>query len=107
MSTPKVTKIEVPEGAKLPQDHKPAESKDMKMKWAGKDWTIDTEAFDDIDFLEAAENMSYVRCAKLLLGQEQFEAFRENGRDPKTGRSPATELVKFVEEASDRYNAKN
>lgn len=102
-----VTKTSIPAGVKLPDDHKPADNGHTYLEWAGKKWDIEDAAFDDIDFLEAAESALYVACAKILLGAEQFQQFREHLRDKTTGRAKASELVKFVEAASDKFNAKN
>lgn len=115
MTTPKkpaaakmtVTKTTIPAGAKVPADRKPKDDGKTRLTWMGKNWVIDNTAFDDMDFLEAAENNQYVRCAVLLMGREQYEQFKEFMRDPETGRSKASELVKFVEAASEKFNAKN
>lgn len=102
-----VTKTTVPAGAKMPADRKPKDDGQSSIIWKGKTWTINDEAFDDMDFLEAAENSLYVRCGQLLLGAEQYQVFKEHMRDPKTGRAKASELVKFVEAISEQFQAKN
>lgn len=112
MTTPKkpaatVKKTAIPAGAKIPADRKPKDDGKRNVTWKGKNWVVDEEAFDDMDFLEAAENTQYVRCAILLLGEEQYQQFKKHMRDPKTGRAKASELVKFVETASDQFEAKN
>lgn len=102
-----VTKTTIPAGAKLPADHAPKSDGTRRVEFKGKGWVVDDTAFDDMDFLEAAENNMYVRCAVLLMGQEQYEQFKEHMRDPETGKAKASELVKFVEAASDQFQAKN
>lgn len=110
MTTPKktaVTKTTIPAGAKVPADRKPKDDGFTRITWKGKNWVVDDLAFDDIDFLDAAEKNQYVQCARLLLGDEQLHEFKKHLRDPETGRSKASELVKFVEAASDKFEAKN
>lgn len=105
MTTPRtkttVTKTAIPAGAKMPADREPKDDGKLRVPWNGKQWIVDKSAFDDMDFLEAAENTMYVRCAILLLGAEQYEQFKEYLRDPETGKAKASELVKFVEHASE------
>lgn len=102
-----VTKTAIPAGAKVPADRKPKDDGKTRLSWKGKNWVVDDAAFDDIDFLEAAESNKYVACARLLLGDEQLHEFKKHLYDPETGRSKASELVKFVEAASEKFEAKN
>jgi len=110
MTTPRkpaVAKTTIPAGAKLPQDRKPKDDGTTVVEWKGKAWVVENDAFDDMDFLEAAENNLYARCGRMMLGAKQYEEFKEHLRDPKTGRAKASELVKFVEAASEMFQAKN
>lgn len=102
-----VTKTAIPAGAKIPEDHAPKDDGKTRLNWKGKTWVIDDDAFDDISFLDAAENNRYVAMARLLLGDEGLAELTKLLKDPKTGRSKASELVKFVEAAGDTFEAKN
>ena len=102
-----VTKTTVPAGAKLPTDHKPKGDGTTSVEWAGKAWKVNNEAFDDMDFLEAAELNQYVTCGNLMLGSKQYQEFKKHIADPTTGKSKASEFIRFIDYASDTYQAKN
>ncbi|WNN93663.1 tail assembly chaperone [Arthrobacter phage CallinAllBarbz] len=114
-------KSTVPASARKPQDRKPSAKDDVvgpadvTVEWNGHEYTVEGDAFDDLEFLdaiveaeEAESEVAAFRAAKALLGAEIWEAFRRNERDPKTGRVKASgfmELFAHVMEVAQRKNS--
>lgn len=91
-------------GAKAPQDRQSAqadvESTTQIFEWRGLEFEIDTDVFDDVDFLELL-TQSLSQALRQLLGSGQYRALKEvlKETDPKgTGRARMSELQVFIED---------
>lgn len=98
------------------------DSKVVKVKWGTKpgepdedgnpteavpaEYTIDLEVFDDLDFVEAMIDMDAAgteaerqihayRALRRMLGDKQLVEYKNNSRDPKTGRTSFNDSVGF------------
>lgn len=78
-------------GATVPEDHQPAKSDvrklaDTPVEWAGKEYLIEAEAMDDMELLEDLSDGNFISALRSMLGPQQWADYKEEHRDPDTGR---------------------
>jgi|SRR5690625_371960 len=89
-----------PSTVKKPQDHKPKETgnsspaegqtasqdsvpETVKVVYNGEEYLIETAAVNDLETLEAFENNMLATGLVRMLGEEQYEKFKDAARDEK------------------------
>lgn len=100
-----------PKGAKQPQDHKVAKADaqrlDVTVEYSGVTYTIEADAFNDVELLEWITDMQdgqphlIAVIVRKALGPTQWAQFKESNRD-KDGRisgEHAGNLFELIDEA--------
>lgn len=110
-------------GARKPEDHASAktdvdESAPIKIEWHGHEYTIDRDAFDDLEFVEAmlavddpkadeaVRSVEAFKGVKVLLGPAGFEQYKDNERDEK-GRVAFSGVISFFNHLMTETQRKN
>lgn len=106
--------VVLPEGAKLPQDHKDKatpKANETKVVVRDQEWTIQSDALDDFELLDDLNALDQrddptrmPSVLRRLLGDEQWKAAMGVLRDEKTGRVSVTEGSQFVMELIQELN---
>lgn len=97
-------KTTVPATAKQPQDRQAkaveAEALDVDptFEWGGVEYTLNRRAAQSVQFLQAVEEDRGIACLRLLLGDEQWNAWLEHSA--VDGFTPAETLGEFMEAAT-------
>ena len=113
----------IPPSAKKPADHQPAktdvvEAEAIEVEWHGHKYRIETDAFDDLEFVEAMMDMDSetddsaravqaFKGLRQLLGPAGMAAYKENERDKKTGRVSFQGVVLFFNYLMEESKRKN
>lgn len=99
---------EIPADAKRPQDHKAAKAEAEAatpdgveeptiFEWRGQTYSIDPEMKDDVEILEDFEDGHNVRALRRVLGQKQWDEFKNANRGPN-GRVKSSLTDEFLTE---------
>lgn len=57
-----------------------AENTTREFEYDGETYTVDLEAYDDVEALEAREDQRYATLGRLLLGSAQWKKFKSKKR---------------------------
>jgi hypothetical protein len=91
----------IPAGAKRPADRQTAKSDVVATKsafnWRGTEYTVDPDLVDDLEFFEVLEMNHYATAVRKMLGDEQYDRFKDQVREAEGRVSMATTQV-FLEE---------
>lgn len=90
----------IPAGAKKPTDHRTAKD-DAKgdgtvVEFNGAEYTIAEAAMDNIEVMEFVEEEKYLKAIKLIIGEAQWQAFKDGNRDVH-GRVTSSVFTDFIE----------
>ena len=106
---------DIPEGATVPQDRKTKKSKSsdaakaealaesLTVTYNGVDYVIERAVVDDVEFFELIAEMDskpymLTKIVAMLLGPEQYAAFKDANRDD-AGRVSIDRLAEFFQAA--------
>ena len=88
---------DIPAGAKKPADRKPKKTDGpITFEYDGTTYTVDRDAFEDLEVVEALQDEKHFPAIRLILGDAQWTQFKESIRDRKTGRVPADKAEPFI-----------
>lgn len=109
---PAASKSTVPANVRKPADHQPAKEdvegpKSLTVEWHGHEYTIAGEDLDDVEVLEHITDDNFIGALRLMLGPEGWAQYKENERDPKTGKTTASGAGDFFYHVLDKANRKN
>lgn len=97
MATPK----NAPANAKKPADHQTAkqdvENQSIDVDWHGHTYVIETELVNDLEVLEAFEQNYLATGLRRMLGDDQYQAFKDNERNDG-GRISLDSVNEFLEQ---------
>lgn len=65
------------------------------------------EDFDNIEVLELMEDGKTFAAIKLIFGEDKYKEIKEKLRDPETGKTKASAVVKWFEKVGEKVGAKN
>lgn len=99
-------KTTVPAGAKKPADRQTAKDdvvgKITEFDWRGTTYAVDPDKLDDLEFFEALETNLFATALKRMLGDQQYDRFKNQVREAegrvsiKTTETFLTEYMEFA-----------
>lgn len=63
----------------------------------GVAYLLDADAVDDLEVLELLENEKLMTALRRIMGDKQWERFKESQRDPDTGRVSPDKFEAFLD----------
>lgn len=104
-------KTEIPAGAKVPQDHRPAKDdaegpQDFTTEWEGHEYTIAGESLDDAELLEFFTDNNFIGALRAMLGPKQWAEYKKRARNEQ-GRVTASGASEFLDHLLKEAERKN
>jgi hypothetical protein len=102
----------IPANVKQPGDHRPAKEdvegpKSVTVEWHGHEYLIAGENVDDVEVLEHLTDDNPIGALRLMLGPDLWAEYKENERNPKTGRTTASGAGEFLNHILQSVDRKN
>lgn len=94
---------DVPEGAKIPQDHAAkteARSQFIEFDYDERHYKVDRENANNIELFEFVEDEQYTKALRGFLGLDQWKQWKDSVRDSK-GRVPSEQFEPFLQAVMD------
>ncbi len=79
--------------------------KTLVYTFEGTSYTIRKDAVEDLEVLEWIEDEKIIKALKRILGDEQWEKFKDSQRDERTGAVGVEKLEGFVNGLFEKLNA--
>lgn len=108
----KTGSLQVPKGAKNPQDHRSARDEvqapeSYDFEWNGHSYKVEVAAMDDVEVMEHLTDNNSVGALRLMLGDKLWERYKKEQRDATTGRVKASDATDFLNLIFEELDAKN
>lgn len=98
--------MDIPAGAKTPQDHKtkgePLELMPSKtINYEGETYELQSAAVNSLEFLEAMREDDVIGLVQLAITPAGYNRLKDQLRDPETGFCPLEKFKEFLESLMD------